>query len=107
MSERNFPSIGLVLIINVIIMYVEYTMFQSFGGRFETLEEEIFLVFAFISLVVMALISVNFIITSIMSIKGNGFESVYKVVSILTLIIILVFLLQLFVNFIGFTGAFA
>jgi len=106
MSERNFPSIGLVLIINVILMYLEFTLFQTFGSRFETVEEETLLIFTLISLVVLALISVNFIITSIKSIKGTGFESINKVVSILTLIIIVIFMLQLFLNFMGYVGAF-
>lgn len=106
MSERNFPTIGLVLIINAVVMFVEYTMFQNFGGLYiSSGEDETILIFAFICLIVMALISVNFIITLIISMAKRGFESINKVTAVITLITIILLLLQLFISFLSFAGA--
>lgn len=107
MSERNFPTIGLILIINVVLMFVEYSLFQNFGGLYTSSgEDETILIFAFICLIVMALISVNFIITLIISMTKKEFESINKLTAIITLITIFILLLQLFISFLAFTGAF-
>jgi hypothetical protein len=108
MSERNFPTIGLILIINVVVMFVEYSLFQNFGGLYTSSgEDEAILIFAFICLIVMALISVNFIITLIISMTKKEFESINKLTAVITLITIFLLLFQLFISFLAFAGAFS
>ncbi|TFF97876.1 MAG: hypothetical protein EU547_03145 [Promethearchaeota archaeon] len=106
MSERNFPNIGIILIINVILMYVQFTIFTNIGPAASSSDEPIFAIMAFFGLCIMFLISVNFIIILIKSMGSKGFESINKAVAIITLISVLATMFQLFLLFLMYIGAF-
>ncbi|MFO7794799.1 MAG: hypothetical protein ACQERB_03570 [Promethearchaeati archaeon] len=106
MSERNFAPITAIMIINAIILYIEFTLFQYFGEFIYGSDNPMFAIFTFIALINILLIALNFIFTLVKSNKGELSQKLDKKVFILTLITVFILLFQLILAFIVYTGVF-
>jgi len=104
MSERNLAPITAIMIINAIILYIEFTLFQYFGELIYATDDPMPAIFTFIALINIVLIALNFIFTLVKSNKGELSQKLDKKVFILTLITVFILLFQLILTFIVYTG---
>ncbi|TFG05413.1 MAG: hypothetical protein EU536_02280 [Promethearchaeota archaeon] len=106
MSERSFSNITGTMIINAIILYVEFTLFQYFGAFIPGADNPMYAIFTFIALINIVLIALNFILTVVKSKKGEISQKLDKKVAIITLITVFILLFQLFLTFFMYIGIF-
>jgi len=104
MSERELSAITSIMIINAIILYIEFVLFQMFAGFFH--DNLFYAIFTFISLINMILIILNFILTLNKIRKEEVSQKLNKTGSSITIIIVIFLLFELIITFLYYAGLF-
>ncbi|MBD3215590.1 MAG: hypothetical protein GF311_23470 [Candidatus Lokiarchaeota archaeon] len=106
MSEQNIQKIGIMVVINVIALYVYFTLFNAFITTYTTVDDETVIILIILSLIPMILVLINFILVTIGSIKEGGYDNLIKKVAIITLIVILILIFLIIIYMLINIGAF-
>lgn len=101
MSDE-YSSILVLVVMNATLLYLEYSLFQILGtlavaNDLESGPTVLFL----LSLLALFLLSINFILLSLKSVKGDDYQSIQKIIAIIIVITIFILLFHLVMYTLG------